>query len=76
MCLVSPDVVVIHDAVRPLVDEDTVKQVAVAAWEYGVSVWGSVGIRVSVWSSARIRVSVWGSARIRGECLGQCGNTG
>ncbi|KAI0232911.1 D-ribitol-5-phosphate cytidylyltransferase [Lamellibrachia satsuma] len=34
---VSPDVVVIHDAVRPLVDEDTVKQVAVAAWEYGSS---------------------------------------
>ena len=47
-CLASPDVVVIHDAVRPFVDEETLRQVALAAREYGVSVgnWGHAGVDI------------------------------
>jgi len=43
-CVVCPDVdiVIIHDAVRPLVDEECVMAVANAASEHGVSISGSV----------------------------------
>ncbi|KAK2186067.1 hypothetical protein NP493_204g06099 [Ridgeia piscesae] len=34
---VSPEVVIVHDAVRPFVDEDTLREVSLAAWEYGSS---------------------------------------
>jgi len=36
------DIVIIHDAVRPLVDEETVLAVANAAHEHGVSISHSV----------------------------------
>lgn len=37
--LLKPEVVIIHDAVRPFVEEDILLKVATAAKEHGVSVY-------------------------------------
>ena len=46
-----PKVVIIHDAVRPFVDEDFLYQIAVAAKEHGVSVIQDILTKTPEYSS-------------------------
>lgn len=47
----KPKVVIVHDAVRPFVEEDFLGEVAVAAKEHGVSVRAENDIILNLWAS-------------------------